>query len=58
MRSDCGDLSLRVEPHHMLADCQWRYRMWKMYRIGPKPSASFFTLGKRFTDLYNESDHT
>ena len=43
--------------HHMLADCQWRYRTWKMYRIGPKPSVSFFTLGKRFTELRNDPAH-
>ncbi|MCY4519275.1 MAG: transposase [Caldilineaceae bacterium] len=43
--------------NHMLADCQWRYRMWKMYRIGPKPSVSFFTLGHRFTVLRNDPAH-
>ena len=43
--------------NHMLADCQWRYRMWKMYRIGPKPSASFLTLGKRFTVLRHDPAH-
>ena len=43
--------------NHMLADCQWRYRMWKMYKIGPKPSVSFFTLGKRFTVLRNDPAH-
>ena len=43
--------------NHMLADCQWRYRMWKAYKIGPKPSVSFFTLGKRFTVLRNDPAH-
>ena len=43
--------------NHMLADCQWRYRMWKMYRIGPKPSVSFFTLGQRFTVLRHDPAH-
>ena len=28
-----------------------------MYRIGPKPSVSFFTLGKRFTVLRNDPAH-
>jgi len=43
--------------NHMLADCQGRYRMWKAYRIGPRPSVSFFTLGKRFTALRHDPDH-
>ncbi len=43
--------------NHMLADCQWHYRMWKMYKIGPKPSVSFFTLGQRFTALRNDPAH-
>ena len=43
--------------NHMLADCQWRYRMWKMYKIGPKPSVSFFTLCQRFTVLRNDPAH-
>ena len=41
----------------MLADCQWRHRMWKMYRIGPKPSVSFFSLSQRFTVLRNDPAH-
>ena len=41
----------------MLADCRWRYRMWKMYKIGPKPSVSVFTLCQRFTALRNDPDH-
>ncbi len=42
---------------HMPADCQWRHRMGKMYRIGPKPSVSFFPLGQRFTVLRNDPAH-
>ena len=42
---------------HMPADCQWRYRMGKMYRIGPKPSVSFYPLGQRFTVLRNDPAH-
>ena len=30
--------------HHLLADCQGRYCMGRMYRIGPQPFVSFFTL--------------
>ena len=41
----------------MLADCERRYRLWRDYRIGPKPSVSFFTLGKRFTSLRNRPEH-
>ena len=43
--------------NHMLADCQWRHRMWKAYRIGPRPSVSFFTLSKRFTELRHDPAH-
>ena len=43
--------------NHMLADQERRYRMWQMYKIGPKPSTSFFTLGQRFTQLRNDPDH-
>ena len=43
--------------NHMLADQERRYRLWKMYKIGPKPSTSFFTLGHRFTQLRNDPDH-
>ena len=42
---------------HMPADCQGRCRMGKMYRIGPKPSVSFFPLGPRFTVLRNDPAH-
>lgn len=43
--------------NHMPADCQWRHRMWKMYKIGPKPSGAFFTLGQRFTVFRNDPAH-
>ena len=43
--------------NHMLADHERRYRMWKAYRIGPKPVPTFFTLGQRFTVLRNDPDH-
>ncbi len=40
--------------NHMLADCQGRHRMWKAYRIGPKPFVSVFTLSQRFTELRHD----
>ncbi len=43
--------------NHMLADQERRYRLWQMYKIGPKSSTSFFTLGQRFTQLRNDPDH-
>ena len=43
--------------NHLLADCERRYALWKDYKIGPKPSVSFFTLGKRFTVLRNDPEH-
>ena len=43
--------------NHMLADHERRYRLWKAYRIGPKPRPNFFTLGRRFTVLRNDPDH-
>ena len=43
--------------NYMLTDCERRYQLWNDYRIGPKPSVSFFTLGKRFTALRNEPEH-
>ena len=41
----------------LLADHERRYRLWKAYRIGPKPVPTFFTLGQRFTKLRNDPDH-
>ena len=43
--------------NHMLADQERRYRLWQMYKIGPKPVPTFFTLGQRFTKLRNDPDH-
>ncbi len=43
--------------NHMLADCIFRWRMWRSYRIGPRPSVSFPTLCRRFTALRNEPEH-
>ena len=43
--------------NHLLADQERRYRLWKAYRIGPKPVPTFFTLGQRFTQLRNAPDH-
>ena len=43
--------------NHMLADCIFRWRMWRSYQIGPRPSVSFFTLCRRFTVLRNDPDH-
>ena len=43
--------------NHLLADHERRYRLWKAYRIGPKPVPTFFTLGRRFTQLRNDPDH-
>ena len=44
--------------NHLLADQERRYRLWKAYKIGPKPIPAFFTLGQRFTELRNDPDHT
>ena len=41
--------------NHRLADQERRYRLWQMYRIGPKPRPHFFTLGRRVTQL--RTDH-
>ena len=43
--------------NHMLADQEHWYRLWKAYKIGPKPVPTFFTLGRRFTQLRNDPDH-
>ncbi len=43
--------------NHLLADQERRYRLWQAYRIGPKPVPTFFTLGRRFTQLRNDPDH-
>ena len=43
--------------NRLLADRERRYRLWQMYRIGPKPRPNFFTLGQRFTQLHNDPDH-
>jgi transposase len=43
--------------NYLLADCERRYALWKAYKIGPKPSVSFFTLGQRFTVLRNDPEH-
>ena len=43
--------------NHMLADCIFRWRMWRSYRIGPRPSVSFITLCRRFTVLRNDPEH-
>ena len=40
--------------NHILADQERRYRLWQMYRIGPKPVPTFFTLGQRYTKLRND----
>ena len=47
----------RYQWNHVLADCERRYRLWKAYRIGPKPSVSFFTLDQRLTALRNDPDY-
>ncbi|MXZ23773.1 MAG: helix-turn-helix domain-containing protein, partial [Caldilineaceae bacterium SB0665_bin_21] len=44
--------------NHLLADQERRYRLWQVYRIGPKPVPTFFTLGLRFTALRHDPDHT
>ena len=43
--------------NHLLADQERRYRLWQVYRIGPKPIPTFFTLGLRFTALRHDPDH-
>ncbi len=43
--------------NYLLADQERRYRLWQVYRIGPKPVPTFFTLGLRFTELRNDPDH-
>ena len=43
--------------NHLLADQERRYRLWQVYRIGPKPVPTFFTLGLRFTALRHDPDH-
>ncbi len=43
--------------NHMLADQERRYRLWQAYKIGPKPVPTFFTLGRRFTQLRHDPDH-
>ncbi len=44
--------------NHLLADQERRYRLWRVYRIGPKPVPTFFTLGLRFTARRHDPDHT
>ncbi len=43
--------------NHLLAEQEWRYRLWQAYRIGPKPIPTFFTLGTRFAKLRSDRDH-
>ena len=43
--------------NHLLADQERRYRLWQVYRMGPKPVPTFFTLGLRFTALRHDPDH-
>ena len=43
--------------NHMLADQERRYHLWQAYQIGPKPVPTFFTLGRRFTQLRHDPDH-
>ncbi len=43
--------------NHLPADQERRYRLWQVYRIGPKPVPTFFTLGLRFTARRHDPDH-
>ena len=41
-------------PWNLFVDlCQWRHRLWKADPVGPRPSVSFFTLGRLFTQIRN-----
>ncbi len=44
--------------NRFLARQQFRWRCWQDYRIGPRPSVSFFSLGKEFTALRQSPEYS